>query len=85
MPFGSWCPASRRRPGSNGPAFFTPGGDEEAVALFCGLDADGLGALLRTVTDADAEPQRPGGRAPKGLRGRSVTSLTYAVPVNVPR
>ncbi|MFD9431997.1 hypothetical protein [Streptomyces sp. NPDC060002] len=33
---------------------FTPAGvgDEEAVALFHGIDADGLDALLRMVTDA---------------------------------
>jgi hypothetical protein len=33
---------------------FTPAGvgDEEAVALFHGIDSEGLGALLRTVTDA---------------------------------
>ncbi|GGL17279.1 hypothetical protein [Streptomyces flaveus] len=33
---------------------FTPAGvgDEEAVALFHGIDAEGLDALLRTVTDA---------------------------------
>ena len=33
---------------------FTPVGvgDEEAVALFHGIDAEGLDALLRTVTDA---------------------------------
>ncbi|WP_327187468.1 hypothetical protein [Streptomyces sp. NBC_01334] len=33
---------------------FTPTGvgDEDAVALFHGIDADGLDVLLRTVTDA---------------------------------